>query len=85
MSRTNMVHTFSEVPEANIPRSKFKQVSTHKTTYDADYLIPMYVQDVLPGDTIKLRADIFARLATQFIRSWIIYTSIHSGSSFQTV
>jgi hypothetical protein len=59
-----MVHAFSEVPEANIPRSKFKQVSTHKTTYDADYLIPVYVNDVLPGDTVKLRANIFARLAT---------------------
>jgi hypothetical protein len=64
MSRTNMVHSFSEVPEANIPRSKFVQRSTHKTTYDADYLIPMYIQDVLPGDTFKLRADLFARLAT---------------------
>ncbi|WNK13282.1 MAG: major capsid protein [Microvirus sp.] len=58
------VHRFAMTPRADIPRSAFKIQKTHKTTFDAGYLIPIYVDEVLPGDTFNLRATIFARLAT---------------------
>lgn len=58
------VHQFSMVPKADIPRSSFRIQKTHKTTFDAGYLVPIYVDEVLPGDTFNLRATIFARLAT---------------------
>ena len=45
-----MSHSFSEVPRANIPRSSFNRSHGYKTTFDADYLIPVYVDDVAPGD-----------------------------------
>jgi len=52
------------IPNAEIPRSKFVQTSTHKTTFDAGLLVPVYVDEVLPGDTINLNMTAFGRLAT---------------------
>ena len=58
------VHQFTMIPKADIPRSKFDCQSTHKTTFDAGYLIPVYVDEVLPGDTFNLNMTAFARLST---------------------
>lgn len=58
------VHQFSMVPRADIPRSSFDMEFMHKTTFDAGYLIPFYVDEVLPGDTFKFQATMFARMAT---------------------
>jgi len=62
--RSVMKHSFSEVPTANIPRSKFNRSHGSKTTFDADYLIPVIVDDIVPGDTFNCNMDFFARLAT---------------------
>ena len=59
-----MKHKFSEVPKAEIPRSTFDRSHGHKTTYDAGWLIPVLVDEALPGDTFKLSATLFARLST---------------------
>jgi len=58
------VHQFTMVPKADIPRSSFDCQSTHKTTFDAGNLVPVYVDEVLPGDTFKLNMTAFARLST---------------------
>ncbi len=58
------LHQFTTIPKADIPRSKFDCQSTHKTTFDAGYLVPIYVDEVLPGDTFNLNMTAFARLAT---------------------
>ncbi|AXH74321.1 MAG: major capsid protein [Microviridae sp.] len=57
-------HQFAMIPHADIPRASFDRQFTHKTTFDAGYLVPIYVDEVLPGDTFKLRMTAFARLAT---------------------
>ena len=44
-------HSFAMVPRADIPRSRFNVQTSHKTTFDAGKLIPIYVDEVLPGDT----------------------------------
>ena len=62
--RSVMEHTFSEVPRAEIPRSSFNRSHGHKTTFDADYLIPILVDDIVPGDTFNVDCNFFARLAT---------------------
>ena len=62
--RSVMEHTFSQVPRANIPRSKFDRSHGIKTTFDAGYLIPIYVDEALPGDTHILKTSLFARMAT---------------------
>lgn len=57
-------HTFSSVPQLKMKRSMFDRSHGHKTTFDEGYLIPFYVDEVAPGDTHKLQANMFARLAT---------------------
>lgn len=59
-----MVHSFSQVPRVNIPRSSFDRSHGVKTTFDGGLLIPIYVDEMLPGDSFNLRMSAFARLAT---------------------
>lgn len=57
-------HTFAQVPKAEIPRSSFDRSHGLKTTFDASHLIPIYVDEALPGDTFNLKMTAFARMAT---------------------
>lgn len=57
-------HKFAMIPRADIPRASFDRQFAHKTTFDAGQLIPVYVDEVLPGDTFNLRMTAFARLST---------------------
>ncbi|QGH72144.1 MAG: major capsid protein [Microviridae sp. ctudC31] len=61
---TVMKHNFSQIPRADIPRSVFNRSHGYKTTFDAGYLVPFYLDEALPGDTFKLSATCFARMAT---------------------
>jgi Capsid protein (F protein) len=58
------VHQFTMIPKADIPRSSFDCQSTHKTTFNAGDLVPVYVDEVLPGDTFNLKMTAFARMST---------------------
>ncbi|AXH74632.1 MAG: major capsid protein [Microviridae sp.] len=58
------VHQFAMVPKADIPRSAFNMQKTYKTTFDAGNLVPFFCEEVLPGDTFRCSATMFARLAT---------------------
>lgn len=60
-------HVFSQVPKAEIPRSTFVRSHGYKTTFDSGYLIPIYCDEALPGDTFKVNANLFARLATPIV------------------
>ena len=64
---SQMVHQFSNVPEAQVPRSVFDRTHCYKTTFNNGYLIPFYVDEALPGDTFNLKATIFCRLATPIV------------------
>lgn len=57
-------HSFAMVPRKDIPRASFKIQHALKTTFDAGLLVPIYVDEILPGDSMSLQATIFARLAT---------------------
>ena len=57
-------HSFAMVPKADIPRSSFDTQYAHKTTFDAGFLVPIYCDEVLPGDTHRVKMTAFARLAT---------------------
>mgnify|MGYP003440184179 CR=1 FL=1 len=59
-----MSHDFSRAPQANIPRSSFNRSHGHKTTFDSGYLIPVILDEALPGDTLNLKMTALARLAT---------------------
>jgi len=59
-----MRHVFSEVPRVEIPRSSFDRSHGVKTTFDAGYLVPILVDEALPGDTFNVNVTGFARIAT---------------------
>lgn len=58
------VHQFAMVPTADVPRSSFDRQSTHKTAFNSGDLVPIFVDEVLPGDTVSISATLFGRLAT---------------------
>jgi hypothetical protein len=59
-----MDHSFSQVPTADIPRSSFNRSHGHKTTFNASDLVPVFVDEALPGDTLTMNPSMFARLNT---------------------
>lgn len=59
-----VAHQFAQVPTVTGPRSSFYRPSTWKGTFDADYLIPVFLDDCLPGDDHHIQGNMFARLAT---------------------
>ena len=62
--RSVMSHQFSRVPAANIQRASFNRSHGYKTTFDAGFLVPVFVDEALPGDTFNLQMTAFGRLAT---------------------
>ena len=58
---------FSKVVHANIPRSTFRRPSTLVTTFNAGYLTPIYIDEILPGDTFKMSLQHVARLITPLV------------------
>ncbi|AXL14587.1 major capsid protein [Microviridae sp.] len=63
-SVTKGQHTFAQVPQANIQRSSFNRSSGWKGTMDSGYLVPIMVDEILPGDTFNHRSTLFGRMAT---------------------
>jgi len=55
---------FATIPEARIPRSAFNRSFNIKTTFDEGYLIPVFVDEALPGDTMAVNTASFCRMAT---------------------
>lgn len=70
-NRSVMNFAFSRVPKVSAPRSVFNRSHGYKTTFDCDYLIPFYVDEVLPGDTINLNASLLLRLNSQALRPFM--------------
>lgn len=66
-NKSARIDHFSVTPRADIPRSTFHLNHTHKTTFDSGYLVPIYVDEVLPGDTFNVKATMFTRLATPVV------------------
>jgi len=61
---TSNQHRFSEVPHADIQRSTFDRSHGLKTTFTAGDLVPIYVDEALPGDSFSCNMTAFARLST---------------------
>lgn len=55
---------FSNVPYIEKPRSKFYRPQKHLTTGNAGRLIPIYVDEVLPGDTHNIKINGLMRMLT---------------------
>ena len=78
-NRSVNVHQFAMIPRADVPRSAFRIQKTHKTTFDAGLLIPVYLDEVLPGDSFNLKMTAFTRLATPLFP---IMDNLHLDSFF---
>ena len=61
------LHKFAMVPRADVPRSRFNRVHKHKTTFDAGYLIPIFVDEMVPGDTFSIHMTGFIRTASPML------------------
>lgn len=55
---------FTHVPGAEVPRSSFQRDFGYKTAFDFDYLYPIFIEEMVPGDTANVNMHAVARLAT---------------------
>lgn len=60
-------HSFAHIPPPTIQRSRFDRSHNWKGAFDAGYLVPILVDEVLPGDTFNLSAKMLGRLATPIV------------------
>lgn len=63
MSRNTDSH-FGNIPMKNINRSKFKMPNTYSTTGNTGEILPIYAQEILPGDTAKIKTSALIRMTT---------------------
>lgn len=64
MANRNTVSRFAQVPRAEIRRARFKRDFANITTINEGDLVPLYVDEVLPGDTISCQLNGLVRMAT---------------------
>ena len=64
MANRNSESRFTQVPHANIQRARFKRDYSNITTINEGELVPIYVDEVLPGDTISLNQNSLIRMST---------------------
>lgn len=58
-------HSFAQIPSVNMARSQFDRSFTAKDTIYFDQLVPIFVDEIIPGDTCNVTLNHFTRLATQ--------------------
>lgn len=63
MNRETELH-FSNIPSLDISRCKLKKKHDHKTTFNTGDIIPIYVDDILPGTTVKMKMASLVRMMT---------------------
>lgn len=64
MANRNAVSRFHNVPRAQIKRASFKRDYSNITTINEGDLVPIYVDEVLPGDTVKIMQNSLIRMST---------------------
>lgn len=62
-----MRHEFSRVPKAEIQVSTFDRSHGVKTAFDSGYLVPIYLDEVLPGDTFEIEASMLAKMLSPMV------------------
>lgn len=63
MNQANFQH-FAHIPAPDIQRSIFDRSCSHKTSFNVGELIPIYCDEILPGDTVQLSTSKVVRLQT---------------------
>lgn len=60
----NVESHFSTLPSADISRSIMDRSSGHKTSFNVGDLVPLYVDEILPGDSVQITTSKVVRLQT---------------------
>lgn len=60
----NSEYSFAQNPQVGVSRSRFQRNSDNKTTFNTGDLIPIYLDEVLPGDTHEIDLACVMRMAT---------------------
>lgn len=60
----NVESHFSTLPSADIRRSILDRSSGHKTSFNVGDLVPLYIDEILPGDSVKITTSKVVRLQT---------------------
>lgn len=63
----NTEQYFSEIPRIHQPRSVFDRSFTHKTTMDVNKLYPIFIDEALPSDSMRMRFQAFGRLVNPLV------------------
>lgn len=64
MNRNTQAHFAVNPTNLDISRSKFTRPSTHKTTFNTGDIIPIYIDEILPGDTCSINMSALIRMST---------------------
>ena len=65
MSYLDSLNRFISNPtNLDIRRSTFKRDSSHKTTFKAGKLVPIYLDEILPGDSVSMDVGTLIRSIT---------------------
>lgn len=64
MANRNAESRFAQVPKAEIRRARFKRDFSNITTMNEGDLVPLYVDEVLPGDTVSCDLNGLIRMST---------------------
>lgn len=58
------INQFNNVSPKPVPRSAFIRDFTRRSTFGQDYLIPCFVDEILPGDDLNVRMNALVRMST---------------------
>lgn len=64
MNRNTPSNHFDLAPQVSVGRSKFDRNHSLKTSFNVGQLVPIYLEEVLPGDTFDVKTSKVARLQT---------------------
>jgi len=90
--KTIMKHSLGLVPTALKPRSTFDRTCRYSTTANAGLLIPVYCEEIYPGDDVNIKTHMMARLNTPIVpfmnnvnidKHWFFVPSRLVWSNFQ--
>ena len=65
--RRSQMHNFAHIPAPKIQRSGFDRSANWNGSFDEGKLVPFYCEEILPGDTFHVRANVFARMTSALV------------------
>lgn len=63
MNNANYKH-FAHIPAPTVKRSVFDRSHSHKTSFNVGKLVPIFCEEILPGDTVQIDTSKVVRLQT---------------------